>query len=402
MSNKRLVVLFFLLIIYLSSIGVDPILGDSLVFTVTAAQQFDLATNATNHFLYVNFLALIYKLFPGFNAHYIFAVFSSICSVTALYFMAKWLDLQELKEKTTNLVLLLFGLSFTFWRISVITEVYSFYLLFVSIFLYKSLLYQLRRKTADAYASAIVFGLLFLIHIQTILLVPFYLYFLYCNFRQDWRKVIILLVLPAAVASILIIPVVFGDQSFMAILTDDAWGKSFFSLDIIQSLKSLIRNTGFLVYNFLFVLFFIVIGIKNVRNKWSTTIVMVPYLFFILKHDVSDSYVFHLVPYLFILPAAGRGFEKFNKFNKGYLVLLMPLIYLICWQTVEQTSIGKSINQKTGFKGGTKYLLFPSLHGNPGLEEFTRAYENGELNDTLLYERQYRYAKQWLTLKEKK
>ena len=86
------VITLFLIVTYFFSIGQDPILGDSLAFTVQAYNGFDFTTNATNHFLYSNFLALIHKIIPFINPHYLFVFISIIFSIGTLIGIKKFLD----------------------------------------------------------------------------------------------------------------------------------------------------------------------------------------------------------------------------------------------------------------------------------------------------------------------
>ena len=241
--HKYILILVFL--IYILSVGSDSILGDSLVFTVVASHSFDLATIATNHFLYINLLAVLKMIFPFINPHYLFVAFSIGCSLSTLYFFRKFLLLFDINTYITNIIILFFGVSFTFWRISIITEVYSFYILFVTLFLYRSFLFIIKKKIINFYWTSILFGLLFLIHIQTILLVPFYLYFLYDNLKNDKKNILKGLFIPTIIFSVLLIPVAQGKNSFVAIFTDNAWGNSFFHLEFKTFLKSVARNSVF-------------------------------------------------------------------------------------------------------------------------------------------------------------
>lgn len=340
-------------------------------------------------------MAILRKLLPFLNPHYLFAGFSSICAVVALHFIGKWLDIIDVRKNTVNFVILIFGLSFTFWRTAAITEVYSFYLMLVSLFLYKLFLFQKKGEKRDALLSGFIFGTLFLVHIQTILLIPFYLYFLYQYFGTDWKKLAVMTAIPGFIACLLLAPVLLGNQTFTAIFTDDAWGRSFLILDANQSVRSLLRNSGFLVYNFVGFLFLIITGYRKVAFKIYIWVIGIPYLLFILKHDVSDSYVFHLIPYVFLLPAMAQGIERFKLANYFWLALSLPSFYFITYKVVAATDIGNSVEQNTGFKGGARYLLYPPLRSNPDLQEFVRAYEENKLHNRAAYDRQYKYAKEW-------
>ncbi|MBN9312072.1 MAG: hypothetical protein BGO40_12520 [Chryseobacterium sp. 39-10] len=402
--RKENFILLFFLAIYIFSVGSDPILGDSLPFTVGASKGYELESNATNHFLYINFLALVHKIIPFINPHYLFSGISVICSVLSLLILRNILLLFNFSNIVCNVVTVLFGFSFTFWRISIFTEVYSFYILFVTIFLYNVFSYIKEQRIDNLYGAAIFFGIMFLIHIQTILLIPFYLYFLYKNLHEKSKTAIAVLI-PIVFFSVLLIPVVLGRNNFIAIFTDNAWGSSFFSLELESILRSAVRNTGFLLYNFMFFIAFAFKGFKDLENKEYFFIGIIPYIFFILKHDVSDSYVFQLVPYLFLLIMIASGLSKLNDFKWMYIaVFSFPLVYFINYKIVECTDVGKRIDRETGFKGGTKYFFFPPLKGNPSIEEFISAYEKGQFKKLPVleqenYKRMYLYAKEWRLIK---
>ena len=103
------VITLFLIVTYFFSIGQDPILGDSLAFTVQAYNGFDFTTNATNHFLYSNFLALTHKIISCINPHYLFVFISIIFSIGTLIGIKKFLLLFDISDKILNVLVLLFS-----------------------------------------------------------------------------------------------------------------------------------------------------------------------------------------------------------------------------------------------------------------------------------------------------
>ncbi len=393
-------VLLIFLVVYILSVGSDPILGDSLVFTVIASKGFDLGTNATNHFLYINTLAVYHKIFPMINPHYLFIAFSIGYSLATLYVLKKILLLFNIKKEIVNISVLVFGLSFTFWRVSIITEVYSLYTLSASIFIFYLFSFIRNKKIIHFYYASIVFGLMFLIHIQTILLAPLYLYFICDNLRNDKKIISLGVFIPIVIFSILLVPVFQGKQSFISIFTDNAWGKSFFNFDFKIFLKSVIRNSAFLLYNFMFFIYFLVIGIKKTPFKKYFIIAIVPYVIFILKHDVSDSYVFHLIPYLFFMIIIAKGLETYSLKRSYLLVVLMPLIYFSAFKVIDFTKYGELINDEKGFKGGTRYFFFPPLNGNPSILKFIEAYNENKLKDKKSFDGQFKFAEDWISIKK--
>lgn len=392
---------FFFFILYMFSIGKDPILGDSLGFTVTAYKGFDLGTNATNHFLYINVLAILHKIFSTINPHFLFVIFSILCSVFTLHFLNKLLILFDISKNNIIIVMLFFGFSFTFFRISVITEVYAFYILFVTLFLLNIFKYNKFHLIPNFYFASVFFGCMFIIHIQSILLIPFYIYFLYKNRNIIAGKLYLGVLIPVLFFLVLLIPVFQGKNSFMAIFADNSYGKQFIHFELKTFVRSLVRNSTFLCYNFLYFLPLIFLGFKKISYKIYFLIAIIPYVVFTLKHDVSDSYVFHLVPYLFLLIILGKGLEKINHKLKYAMCFVLPLIYFTTFKIIDSTNFGKNINKEIGFKGGTKYFFFPPLTGNPGIEQFIQAYENDQLKEKKTFERQYNFALQWSEISKK-
>lgn len=407
LKYQNILLLVFFLTIYTLSVGTDPILGDSLAFSVGASKGFDLGTNATNHFLYVNFLALMHQIFPFVNPHYLFVGVSVIFSIFTLFFIRKFLNLFDISEYNITMTLILFGFTFTFWRVSIITEVYAFYLCFVVLFLYQIFKFIKSKKAIHFYLSSFFLGIMFTIHIQTILVLPFCLYVVYVNFSVLKEKLWLGVLIVLSLFSILFIPVIQGKQNMMAIFTDNAYQDSLLGLEWKTIAKSVVRNAAFLAYNFLFFIYFAVKGFKNTPYKKYLFILAIPFVVFILKHNVSDTYVFHLVPYVLLLILIGKGIQKINNVKLTPLFFVLPAMYLLSYNVLNLTDFGTQINDEKGFKGGTKYLFYPALNDNPKIDEFIIAYENHQFeNNSPLekkdFDRQYQLAIEWKKKKKKK
>jgi hypothetical protein len=175
---------------------------------------------------------------------------------------------------------------------------------------------------------------------------------------------------------------------------------SVFNIDLNIVLKSTIRNSGFLLYNFIFFLIFVYWGVQN-KNKLDYILIAVfPFMAFCLKHDVSDSYVFHLVPYIFLIILIGRGIDKFPKLIPLLLPFLLPIMYLICFKAIENTSYGKNIEKEKGFKGGVKYLFLPPLTQNPELDNFLLKYHTDSLYKKHELKSMYPFVIRWEKLQK--
>lgn len=397
---REFLLLFFVLVIYFFSVGKDPILGDSLGFTVQAYHGFDFGTNSTNHFLYSNFLAFLHHIFPKVNVHNLFVGFSIACAIFNLYFFKRLTKIFEISDRISSILMLFLAFSFTFWRNAVITEVYSFYLVFILLFFYFYFLNLQNKSFKNFVFASFLFGLLFLIHIQTILLIPFYLYFLYHNFLWEKRRLFLGTIFPMFFFSILLIPVFKGKQDFFSIFFDSSYGSQFLNFNFSHFLKTLGRNLIFWIYNFLYFLPFVFLGFRKLRFKVPILLCFIMYIIFLLKHEVSDSYVFHLVPYIFLIISVGKSLGDFKNFNKYIFVLILPLFYFFTIKIVDQTSLGQKINHEIGFKGGARYFFFPPLNENPDITRFIQAYDENNLIDQPTYKTQYELAKEWQKIKK--
>lgn len=374
-------VCFFLIalaFIYIFSVAPEPALGDSLSFTIQAYKGFAFGSNATNHFLYSNILALLHVIFYSINVHFLFTGFSIFCSILFLFYLNGFLIQNRITEKSAFICITILGLSFTFWRQSIITEVYTFYLLFVILFLNRFWHFINEKKISDFYKSSLLFGILFLIHIQSILFIPLYLYLLIKNFKILKKHLFFGLLIVLSVFSILLIPVIIGRNSVIDIFTDGAYRESLFNFDIVILFKSLLKNLGFLFYNFIFFLVVLFFGFKKLLFWDYILIGILPFLAFVLKHNVSDIYVFHLVPYLFLLIILGHGLDKLN-FKYIWMVLLLPVFYFASFTILSKTHFGKEMESEKNFKGGARYIFFPPLRGNPDLKYFKKIYFSDSL-----------------------
>ena len=351
----------------------DPALGDSLSFTLQAYKGFTFDSNATNHFLYSNILASLHYMLPFINVHFLFTGFSIFSAILFLFLLNRYLLLNKISEKSAFLCTAIMGFSFTFWRQSIITEVYTFYMLFVILFLISLWKFIIENKTSHFYKCSILFGILFLIHIQTILFIPLYFYVSIKNFKNLKANIIYGLLIIFSIFSILLIPVLLGHHDLLAIFTDDSYQSSLFDFKIHVLLKSFVKNLAFLIYNFSFFLIFAFFGFKKLPFWNYILIGILPFLAFVLKHEVSDIYVFHLVPYIFLLIIVGHGLDQV-EFKYYLSVLLVPIFYFSSFKILEKLDIGKKIEAEKHYKGGVRYIFFPPLSGNPDLKYFKKNY----------------------------
>lgn len=404
MRNKySIYTLIFLLTlgtIYFFSMGKDPALGDTIVFTVQGYHGFAFESNATNHFLFSNLLGLAHQIVPFVNVHYLFVSICIISGLLALFYLRKLLLLLEVSEKSSLMCIMLLGLSFTFWRQAIVTEVYTFYLLFVILFLINVFKFVNTKDIKYFYYLSIFLGIIFLIHIQTILFGPLYFYLIFKNFKLLKKHIIYGGLITLGLFCILLIPVALGRHSLLSIFTDDAYESSLFDYTPMNLIKSITKSLGIIGYNFLFFSIFIFWGIKNKKDRDYILLGVIPFLFFCIKHSVSDVHVFHLVPFIFLLILIGRGLDKFPKI---YLLLpfILPISYFTTYKIIEKTSIGRNLEKEKGFKGGTRYMFFPPLNANPDLDDILKNYEKDSLYEKPGLPEMHPFIIEWKEIKKK-
>lgn len=380
----------------------DPLLGDSIAFTMQAYRGFLFETNATNHFLYSNFLSLLYKLLPGSNIHYLCVSVSIFSALLFLFYFRRFLEFLGVTPRSSLICMMAFGLSFTFWRQSIITEVYTFYLLFVILFLLSAFKYLESKNISHFYYSCVFLGILFLIHIQTVLFIPFCLYFLFKEFKNLKNHIISGITVFLLISFILLIPAIQGKHDFLAILTDDAYQNSLFNYNIKIIAKSIIKNSTILFYNFNFFIIFLILGLNFKKNIFYIILILLPFIMFCIKHSVSDIYVFQLVPYIFFWLIVGKGIDRFPKKYYLFLPLLLPLIYFVSYKMLSMTPIGEKYNVEKNYKGGIRYMTFPPLNGNPPIDLFIRKFEtNNIFEDKAIVRSSYLDALRWQKIKSK-
>ncbi|MET3535565.1 protein O-mannosyl-transferase family [Chryseobacterium limigenitum] len=398
--NYTIIFLFILGIIYFFSVGKDPSLGDSIGFTIQGYHGFSFESNATNHFLFSNVLGLAHKILPFINVHFLFVGVCIISGLLALFYLRKLLILLDISEKSSLMCIMIFGLSFTFWRQAIITEVYTFYILFVILFLINVFKFLKQKDIKYFYYLSIFLGILFLIHIQTILFGPFYCYLIFKNFKLLKKNIIYGGLITLSLFSILLLPVAFGRHPLISIFTDNAYENSLFDYDPATIFKSIMKNTVILGYNFLFFILFSFWGLKSKKYINYLLIGALPFLFFCIKHNVSDVYVFQLVPYVFIIILIGRGLDRFPKIPLA-LPILIPVFYFASFNFVKKTSVGEDFEKEKGFKGGTRYMLFPPLNQNPDLNSLLKNYKKDSLYEKYGVKEMYPLIIQWEEIKNK-
>lgn len=350
---------------------------DSLSYVLEAEDGFSLATNATNHFLYSNTGWLLHTLLPFVDTVRLLTLLSIVFSLLALWRIvqiAAVLLPQAESPVVWTLPALLLGLSFTWWQQSEIIEVYTF----SSFFLLSFLLEIIRDRDEEGHnrslRTGIWLGLALITHIQHILAIPLFAYYLFGrkNEAKDPQKWIALIPFVAAWL-ILLLPVFMGKQEASWIFFDTQFGDEALGFDLMAILKGAVKGIGYFFYNFHIFSFFIFHGIylawKRIRPMfWVLLLFLLPYLGFAVKYSVQDNHVFYLSSYLALILFSSLSFnwfwekkEQLQKWLIAALFLFPVLGYFSAWQLSKKldSDFLERYQVEKSYKGGVSHLLWP-------------------------------------------
>jgi len=352
----------------------SPFVGfnDGLSFLLEAENGFSWHTNATSHFLYNNLQHILVSVLGFLPPVRVMVFFSIICSLLSLVRIYQIGRIYVGPLQVLPIPAMVLGLSFTFWQQSEIIEVYAFSNFLFLTLLYFSLKDIVAKEPRHLFLVATVMGLCILTHIQHILALPFFIYYLYRARGLGALKVAGAVALFAALASILfIVPLATGNHSISAIFFDNQFKDEVLALNMELVMTGMGKGMMFLMYNFHMFLIFIFHGWyvmwRDRRDLfWQLLIVLIPYLIFATKYSVSDNHVFFLVPYLILLgPMAlslmNLAFKLMPYMNwmVPMMMMMSPMMYMGATMMAKDHPRFAEYQIEKAYKGGVKHLLWP-------------------------------------------
>jgi hypothetical protein len=358
--------------IYLLNRSPYPGFDDGLGFLLDAETGFNLHTNATNHVLYNNLQHVLARVFFFLPTTLVLTMLPIICSVLTLNRIYQIGNVFTGPLVTSLMPVIILGLSFTFWQQSEIIEVYAFNnLLFVN-FLYFAIK-DLQRNRHDNYIWVSLFlGLGLLTHIQNILSIPFFLYYLLWQNNLRIGQKLAGLGIFAGLFFLLFIPPLLGNMNTAAaVFFDRHFQDSVTAFSFADLLTGIGKGTMYLIYNFHLFLIFILHGWylmwRDRRNLFGLmALLLVPYLGFAVKYNVNDNHVFFLIPYILIVLPSVFSFVSLAFKLIGHMSWMLPLLIMMSPMmygaaAMLGTNIGfvAKYDVEKAYKGGAVHLLWP-------------------------------------------
>lgn len=355
-------------IIYL--LNRSPYIGfnDGMSFLLSASKGWDLDTNATSHFLYNNLLHVLLKVFFFLPQVFVLTTFSIICSLLAIWIFGKVLGLFSQDRFLNAMAMLTLGLSFTFWQQTEVVEVYAFNNVIFLSCLYLGLRDIFGEHRKGWFWLSILMGLGLLTHIQHILSLPFFLFYLFGKNELFLARKLGGLLLTLALASpLFLLPILLQTHSLMAVFIESKFQSDLFGMDLGAMLKGIGLGLGMLCYNFLFALPFVLKGWlrlwKTDRQRvWLLLLVLLPYFGFAFKYSVNDNHVFFLAGYFVLLLPLGLGLKgiRLGNWALAALVVIMPMaMYASASILAKQVPRLREYDSAKAYKGGVLHLLWP-------------------------------------------
>lgn len=358
--------------LYLMNMSPHVGFNDSLSFLLEASQGFSPYTNATSHFLYNNVLHLLLEVFFFLPPIPVLTVFSVMCSVAALIRIYQICRVIVGPFPTAMVPPMFIALSFTFWQQSEIIEVYAFNNLIFLSFLYFALKDLVRHKGEHVLQTGLLLGLATLVHIQNILAVPFFIYYLVAVSKSSVSRALLGGAVWAALCFVLFLPPLIADtNSISSIFFDNKFKDNVMGMDMGAMGEGMLYAMVFLMYNFHMFLMFIVHGwVMMWRQRrvlfWQLTLLFIPYFLFAMKYAVADNHVFFLVPYLVLVIPSIFSLNRLIDFLMPKMSWMMPMmIAMPIMMYAGMTMMGKRMPMfekyrvEKAYKGGAVHLLWP-------------------------------------------
>ncbi|MFY0672358.1 MAG: DUF2723 domain-containing protein [Bacteroidia bacterium] len=369
--------LLLFLALYFFERSKEPALGDALSFSVAALNGFDISTNATNHFLYINILHLV-SWPTGFEgSHLAFQMLSILPAVLCLYMLSKILKILLVKVEIRFLTMLLLGVSFTFWRHAEIIEVYTLNLAFTSFIILWYVKWHKKRDKRYLFQSAFLLGVAMMIHVQQLLYFPFLAYWGYLAFSfkaKYWARYLLSFLVPTSI--LFVLPIVFETNTIQSVLFDNSFKDEVLDLSAQTILSGTLKSFALLFFNFgPLAILLIIAAFKPAVEKslhWGLFILGFVVYGFAARYNVSDNHVFFLPAYFVLLIMFGLLVNNFVAKKKSRLLLsyglafAVPVFYAMAPSIVSKTSFGDEMNTTKFYKGGAKFFFYPGMRSNNG------------------------------------
>lgn len=285
------VALLVLGIIYWFGRGLHIPFGDGLGFALAATDPvLDLSTNATSHLLYQLLLYIGVRVLP-FGLPTSLWFFSAVFALLTLWQLDGFYHQRELGLKIRVGLMLVMGLSFTFWRHAEIPEVYTLYW-FCLVVQWRLLFWMLDSQPKHGQwpwrrilVAVIWTGITLMVHIGHLLLIPTILLSIWIRGRKSGIglgsgmvalvggfSIMILVASPLVLLPMwrLSLPI---SEALLDVLFDRMHQETILIADPLGLLKGILVGAGLFAYNFGLAGLAIVVTVFSLTNRYVRSVV---------------------------------------------------------------------------------------------------------------------------------
>jgi len=348
--------------------------------------------HATGYPTYIILNYIFTNLLPIGSLAYKANLLSAVFSVFSCIFLFRILNLLDVTKSVASITSITFGVTSTFWSQSIVAEVYTLHILFMSAVIYFLLKWNRTREDRNFLIASTLYAISFGNHLMMITLLPAIIYLTWVTDKEvftDIRKitwVIISIVLGALQYSYLFWR--FYDphtsylemntpnlEAFLWYMTGAQFRSRMFSFSITQIvLERIPVFASLFLREYLLLLPVALLGVVRLKNKTVNLFLLVSFLgniFFAINYNIPDIPVY-LLPNYFIVAiylAAGLDLIKTavirnNIALKSILLITIPLISCaLNYSKVDQhnnVAVAKEIETILETVGNNSIIISPN------------------------------------------
>lgn len=363
---------------------------------------------ALSHPLY-HIIGIVVKHIPAGEFAHRINLISSAAGAVAVANLFLFLRLYLKSILPALLASVTFAFSWTMWRSSSISEVYTLYMLFLStemIMLYK---YIHTRRPYFLYLLALISGLALSVHLWAV--IPLFCYLLFATVLLIQKRLsikhaglcLLMWFIGAIPYEYLIIKEFIGSSGLTAVFASALFGSSWQSRVLNTSLTARIvkENLLFIGYNFSTINFlFFFTGLYTLKSfkpmqgfRYILLGIMALFFIFAFRYKVPDRYAFFLPFYYFVCIFIGIGYHwldrRWNNIFFRSIVLiftLMPIFfYIYAPKLAEKKKIDLGTSRKIPYRNDYMWFLRPWKTSCKGPRRFALAALQRAAPDSLIY-----------------
>jgi len=348
--------------------------------------------HATGYPTYIILNYFFTTFFPIGSLAYKANLLSAIFSIVSCVFLFRILTLLGVTKTVALITSLTFGFTSTLWSQSIVAEVYTLHILFMSTVVYFFFKWNKTRENRDFFIASALYALSFGNHLMTITFLPAIILLVRATEKRaftDMRKIfgaVLAIVLGALQYSYLFWR--FYDphttylemqtpnlETFLWYMTGAQFRSQMFSFSIAQIVFERIPVfTSFFLREYLFLLPVALLGVVRLKNKTVNLFLLVSFLgniFFAINYNIPDIRAYLITNYLIvaIYLAVGLDLIKTAVFRndialKSILLISIPLISCaLNYSKVDQhnnVAVAKEIEAILETVGNNSIIISPN------------------------------------------